>query len=75
MQWSSSVVDRRVLAVGRLGQVADDLHHGVGALVLVAVDVGLDVDRHLDLVAPRPEQHLGERGIGAPSSAGSCQRW
>ena len=53
-----------VLAARHRGEVTDDLHHGVGALVLGAVDVGLDVDGHLDVVAVRVEQRLGCGRVG-----------
>ncbi len=52
------VVDHRVLAVRRRHQVAQHLHHRVGAFALAAVDVGLDEDRHLDVGAERLEQVL-----------------
>lgn len=58
------IVHDRIGAVGRRDEVADHLHHRVGALFLVAVDVGLDEDRDLDPLTPLIEQRLSLCGIG-----------
>ena len=58
------VVDRRVDTAGGRDQVPKDLHHRVGAFLLVTVDVVLDEDRHLDVRAVGGQQRLGGDRIG-----------
>jgi len=62
------VVEERVHgavhAVRGRDEVADHLHDRVGALFLVAVDVGLDEDRDLDVVADLIEEGLRLGRIG-----------
>ena len=57
------VVELRIHAVGRRGELLDDLHVRLDALVLVPVNRALDVDRDLDVVAPRVQELLRARGI------------
>ena len=53
------LVDRVVRPVRQGDEIADRLHHRVGAFTLPAVDVGLDEHRQLDVLAPGRQQGLG----------------
>jgi hypothetical protein len=55
------VVELRVEAVRRRGELLDELHVGLDALVLVPVDGALDVDGNLEVAAPPLEKSLRAR--------------
>ena len=62
--WSRSSSTAAFVPCGQRHEVADHLHHRVGALALAAVDVRLDEDRELDVLAPGREQALRRGRIG-----------
>ena len=60
---AEDLVDHRVLAVRRGGELLDRVDHRVHALVLVAVDAALGEDRDLDVVAEPAQEPLRGGGV------------
>src|ERR671918_660350 len=69
MAWSRRSSTVGFVPVGEGDQVADDLHHGVGPLLLVPVDVRRDDHRELHVRAPGGEEGLGLCGVGEHEAA------
>ena len=68
-------VDLGIGAVRRRRQPLDELEHRVDALVLVAVDGGLDEDRNLDVVAGPGRASPGPSGSVSAILRMCCQVW